>query len=348
MDSVPPQRSHDHRPGLWLADEAPDWPVETWGLAPGTLGADAEPMQVRVASPQHCGLEGGEYYGGSAGPEWPGDQRADDALSACFDSAPREIAADIVGAPLLRLTLDSDRPWAQLAVRLNDVAPDGSSRRITWGVLNLTHRNDSATPEALTPGAPVDVAITLDHIAYRLPAGHRLRVAVSTAYWPMIWPMPHAPEVTLLAGALDLSLRPAAAGDEWQFPPPEAAPAQEVAVLREPAERKEVTTDMVSGVVTQYVERDSGKRRDIGHGLISGGVAREWWSIHPDDPQSARARTHWTQETERGDIRTRTETFAEMWSDDMHFHVKGRLEAYENDRLLLARDVEDTIRRDHM
>ncbi len=348
MGAVTPARSYKARPGMWLADHAAQWPVETWALSPGRLGGEGAALDTRVASPQHCGLEGGEYYGGSDGPEWPGDQRGDDALSACFDSIPMDKPRDIVGAPVLRLTLSSDQPWGQIAVRLCDVAPDGASSRITWGLLNLTHRDSHADPQALTPGQPVEVAVTLDHIAYRLPAGHRLRVAVSTAYWPMAWPMPQAATVTLHRGALDLSIRPTAVGDEWTFPPPDSAPAQQIEELRPAAERKEVTTDMVTGTVTQYVERDAGKRRDLGHGLISGGVAREWWTIHPDDPLSARARTHWTEEVERDDARIRTETHAEMWADATHFHLSGRLLAYENDRLVYEREVTDRIPRDFM
>ncbi|MFD1507814.1 CocE/NonD family hydrolase [Lacimonas salitolerans] len=348
MDGARPDRSYAARPGRWLADDGVDWATVEWPLAPGRLGRAAEPLGVTVVSPQHCGLEGGEYFGGSAGPEWPGDQRGDDAMSACFDSAPLEADSDIVGAPVLRLRLRSDQPQAQIAVRLCHVHPDGASTRITWGVLNLSHRAGSASPAPMVPGQEEEVDVVLDHIAYRVPAGHRVRVAVSTAYWPMIWPAPQAAAVTLLEGALHLSVRPTATGDEWQFPEPEAATPQRIETLRPPGERREVTTDMVSGTVTHHIERDAGKRRDLGHGLISGGVAREWWSVHPDDPHSARARTHWTAEVERGDVRTRTETHSEMWSDATHFHVTGRLEAYENDRLILERVVTDSIARDHM
>ena len=70
--------------------------------------------------------------------------------------------------------------------------------------------------------------------------------------------------------------------------------------------------------------------------------------IHPDDPLSARGSTHWTEETERDDIILRTETFAEMKSDRDTFYVKGRLEAYENNVLIYARDVEEAIARDMM
>ncbi|AXX96787.1 hypothetical protein BAR1_01865 [Profundibacter amoris] len=49
----------------------------------------------------------------------------------------------ITGAPVIRLMLTSETPVAQIAVRLNDVHPDGKVSRITYGVLNLTHRNGS-------------------------------------------------------------------------------------------------------------------------------------------------------------------------------------------------------------
>ena len=103
---------------------------------------------------------------------------------------------------------------------------------------------------------------------------------------------------------------------------------------------------MASGMVSLIIEDDFGKRRDLGHGLISGSVARERWDIHPDDPASARGATHWAEEMERGDIRLRTETFAEMWSDRSYFHLSARLEAYENDALVFEKKLSESIARD--
>ena len=70
-----------------------------------------------------------------------------------------------------------------------------------------------------------------------------------------------------------------------------------------------------------------------------------WWTQRKAGGEESAYRT---TQVERGDIRTRTETFAEMWADATHFHVEGRLEAYENDRLILERKVADRIPRDHM
>ncbi|WP_176440865.1 CocE/NonD family hydrolase [Oceanicola sp. 22II-s10i] len=386
MDGVRPATWYAERPGRWIAEGG--WPsagigTEVFRLVPGELMSDAgqrparggaqkapalgggsgaarttgpggddptglgEGFTVSLASPQHCGAEGGEFCAIWLGPEMPGDQRPDDAFSACFDSGPLA-QTDIVGAPSLRLRLSSDRPAAQIAVRLNHVHPDGASTRITWGVLNLTRRDSMADPEPLVPGESCDITVPLDHIAYRLPEGHRLRVAVSTSYWPMLWPQPEAATLTLTGGALDLPVRPAAQGDEVTFPGPEAAPALRQRIVREDSHVRRTETDRQTGAVTLVIEDDFGEAENLDHGLISGGIARERWTIHPDDPLSARGDCHWTEVIERDGLRLRTETYSTMTSDATTFHFSARLEAWEGDRLIYDRDVKTEVPRDMM
>ena len=346
MEGVRPASWYDTRPGRWLA--LAGWPVgeeRVLPLGPGVLGQGGD-FATLVQSPQHCGKDGGEFCAIWLGPEMPGDQRHDDALSACFDSAPME-QTDILGAPRLRLRLRCDKSQAQLAVRLCHVHPDGASTRITWGVLNLSHRGGHAVPVALVPGQEIGVEVALDHIAYALPAGHRLRVAVSNAYWPMIWPSPEAAALVLTGGALVLPVAPVGAED-CSFPPPESAAPERTRTLRDGGHLRQTTVDQRTGVVTLHIEDDFGLTEHLDHGLINGGAGREWWSIHPDDPLSARGRTHWTEEMQRGDISLRTETHAEMWADVSYFHLTARLEAWENGKLVLERDLTDTIPRDHI
>ncbi|TIS10391.1 MAG: hypothetical protein E5X14_01335, partial [Mesorhizobium sp.] len=149
MDSVRPARWHPERPGRWIAEQqwpSPNIKIKATGLIPEGVGP------AIVASPQSCGLAGGEYFPFTFGPELPGDQRSDDALSVCFDQVELEEAIDIVGAPEVEVRVASDRRQANLAVRLCDVHPDGASELISYGVLNLTHRNSHEFPEALVPG----------------------------------------------------------------------------------------------------------------------------------------------------------------------------------------------------
>jgi putative CocE/NonD family hydrolase len=352
MEGVRPATWYAARPGRWLAGDGAPAPVQRWHLGQGVLAAEAAPFAVPLASPQHCGMAAGEFCAIWLGPEQPGDQRGDDALSACFDTEPLAAEVAITGAPRVVLTLSADRAQAQVAVRLCHVHPDGASTRITYGVLNLSHRNGHATPAPLVPGQAVTVVVDLDHIAYRVPAGHRLRVAVSSAYWPLLWPAPEAACLTLVAGHLALPVHPGPDGPGWDFPPPVAAKPLHLEVLRAQDHQREVTTDLRTGQVTLRIVDDFGLHRDGGHGLISGGVAREWWQIHPDDPLSARGRAHWTMEMERDGIVTRTETHAEMWSDARQFHLTARLEAREGRgnaaRLIHERDLHESIDRDHL
>ncbi|KUM23710.1 peptidase S15 [Mesorhizobium loti] len=342
MDSVRPARWHPERPGRWIAEQ--EWPspnikLEAIELIPG----GSKP--VIVASPQSCGLAGGEYFPFTFGPELPGDQRPDDALSMCFDQAELEEAIDIVGAPQLEIRVASDRRQANIAVRLCDVHPDGASELISYGVLNLTHRASHEFPEALVPGEFVSARVVLDQCAYRVPAGHRLRIAVSNAYWPMIWPSPEPVTLKLSEAMLKLPLRPLAKVDEISFPEPEGATPWATETIRPTNSERHIDRDEKTGTVTLSITDDFGEVRDLDHGLVHGSIVSEMWAIHPDDPLSATGSTHWTQTFSRDEWSVRTETFADMRCDAQNFILSARIEAYEDENLVFERDFEQTIPR---
>jgi predicted acyl esterase len=342
MDSVRPARWHPERPGRWVAEQ--EWPssnikTQTVDLIPATE------KPAIVASPQSCGLAGGEYFPFTFGPELPGDQRPDDALSACFDQPELSEPIDIVGAPEVELQLSSDRPQANIAVRLCDVHPDGASELISYGVLNLTHRNSHEFPEALVPGETVSARVVLDQCAYRVPAGHHLRVAVSNAYWPAIWPSPEPVRLTLSAATLRLPLRPLATDDEAAFAEPEGATPWATETIRASNSERHIDRDEKTGIVTLSIVDDFGEVRDLAHGLANGSIARETWTIHPDDPLSASGKTHWTQTLSRNGWSVRTETTAEMRSDAQNFIVSARIEAYEDETLVFERNFEEKVPR---
>ena len=69
----------------------------------------------------------------------PGDQQIDDSKSIVL--LHRFIRkSGYCWAPNIHLSISSDKPAAQIAVRLNHIHPDGASTRITYGVFNLAHR----------------------------------------------------------------------------------------------------------------------------------------------------------------------------------------------------------------
>ena len=117
-----------------------------------------------------------------------------------------------MGAPRAFLELAADRPNAFVVLRLCDVAPNGESLLITYGALNLTHRNGHKAVELLEPGRRYSIQMDLNNIAFSLAPGHRLRLAISTSYWPIIWPSPEPVTLTVFAGGktrVQLPVRPA-------------------------------------------------------------------------------------------------------------------------------------------
>lgn len=351
LHSEPPSAAPAFRKGHWVTETA--WPSprvmpEVWPLAPGRLGGEGEPLDVGVNTPQHLGLHTGEYFPMGLNAEMPGDQREDDAMSACFDSAPLAGGMDLLGRAVLRLRLTCDKPFAQIFARLCDVAPDGSSVRICHGMLNLRHRDSMENPTPVPVGEAFGIELALDEMGYRLAPGHRLRLALSTTYWPFAWPSAEAATLTLQEGSLELPRHSGSIGDEWTPPPPEAAPAWRHRVLREGSAARRIERDLITGEVSLVVAEDSGDAENLDHGLISGDTMREVWTIHPDDPLSARVAITYEQRLSRGEWSVRTLAATNLTSESGHLVFTARLQAWEGEAEVFARDFREFVKRDHL
>ena len=350
MDGVRPQTWYTERAGRWVAqvperDAQPDSPMLQYFLNKEGLRDHHGSVDMTISSPQDCGADAGEYCAIWLGPEMPGDQRRDDALSATWDTEILSNDIQITGLPKITLKLSSDQPTAQIAVRLNHIHPDGASTRITYGVLNLCHLDGHEVSTPIPPNETVMATLKLDQCAYTVPAGHRLRISISNSYWPLLWPSPNATTLTISGGTVQLPLLNEALRQPFAFAPPEAADPWQTETIREGANSRKQETDLNTGIVHLRIEDDFGKVRDADHGLINGSIAREHWQIHPDDPLSARGTCHWSDEVERDDIKLRTEARCEMWSDQDHFYLTAKIEAFENEQLIYERNASDKIPR---
>ena len=351
QDTVPPRPFYRERPGRWIAEEK--WPSKTikpqvFKLNRNSLDKRAAPsVKLTLCSPQTTGAAAGEYCPIWLGPEAPVDQRLDDGGSLLFETSPLAADLDILGAPELVLSLAVDRPQANLAVRLCDVHPGGEATRVTYGILNLCHRDGSEKPAPLQPGKTYKVTVAMDHVAYRFPKSHRVRVAISTAYWPLIWPSPEQVTLTLLTGKSELSLpvRPKQREKLRPFPEPEGAAPAPLRSVREPSNSRTVELDIASGEQITRIVDDFGESENLSHGLIAGSIARETYRIKPDDPLSAAAETHWTQTLRRADWSVRTEARCRLTADKETFRVTGSVEAYENGRLVHEKKWDSKIKR---
>jgi uncharacterized protein len=351
MDSLPPKEWHEERAGRWVGFErwpAPEISNHTLHLADSELLSEQSPLNslnILVNSPANCGSASGEYCAIWLGPEMPGDQSADDAMSVCFETPALESPMEIIGAPVVKLRLVANSIKGQIAVRLCDLRPDGTSARITYGVKNLCHRNSHEHSEKIVPGESFEISLQLDDIAYRVPSGHRLRLSFSTAYWPLIWPSAELVELEISEGVLMLPLLNVTVPASAEFAAAEAAQEWNRRTLRAPSNSRATAVDNVSDETVLNILDDFGEVEDQEHLLRCGSVAREEWRIHPDQPLSARGRTHWTQTLQRGSWNIRTDTYADMASTSDEFLLTARVEARVGEELVFERDYSTSVSR---
>jgi hypothetical protein len=299
------------------------------------------------------GLTAGEVgrYGGDA--DWPADQRTDDAGSLVWLSDPLTERVEILGAPRLRLQLAADKAQALVAVRLNDVAPDGASTRVTVGLLNLTHRDSHAAPKALEPGQFFDVTVELDDIAHGFAPGQRIAVALSTAYYPIAWPSPELATLTVECGAstLVLPVRPPQARDDTlrAFDPPEMAEQTPHVTRTAPAtHRRRVSHDLLSGRMEVDFPRwtYAVTMQDIGQTVTSAGHVRH--IIVDGDPLSAVTETRYEVTIARPDTTVGHRSIGRLSCDATHFLLETDLAVTENGVDIFHRSWVERIARDHV
>lgn len=187
-------------PGNWHCDkQGPNssTPHRLYPQATKQLGVSpaAQESVQSLAYRAGAGMAAGGWWG-----EQTGDMAADDAHSLVYDSAPLTEAMDIMGMPKVLLRVAADAPFYQWSVRLEDVAPDGKVSLVSGAIINPSQRNSRIEPEALTPGVPVTLTTAIHFTTWRFKPGHRIRLAVSNAQFPMIWPSPTAGSTRLFSG----------------------------------------------------------------------------------------------------------------------------------------------------
>ena len=347
QDHAEPRGHYAQRAGHWITE--PAWPSpnidrKTYTLGTdGRLGGDAQPDdRLHVASPLWVGSHAGKWCSYAKRGDQPGDQRREDAGSLVFETAPLAEETHIAGDATVTLTFHVDRPVAQVAARLMDVAPDGAATRVSYGVLNLTHRDSHETPEALVPGETYTAEIEMKHVAQSFRAGHRIRLGLSSCYFPIIWPAPEPVTLTLIPAQCALSL-PIRTGDLTvpdRFDPPRAAEPLPVDYDIEPHSGWSVTEDRDTGRVVVELFDHEGAALITPHELFHSADVRERYSVLPDDPLSAEGQVVWVHKMSRGEWSVETVTDTHLTCDREAFHITAHLQAWEGETLV--RDLDWT------
>jgi putative CocE/NonD family hydrolase len=342
MDGMRPAATRREVSGHWVFNET--WPPENFAPRIFALGAEGlvegqgegrgAPVVLSHKSPLTTGIEGGEWNTWGAGAEFGGDQRPDDGQSLCFDSAPLERDLELFGGAALELAFSVDQVQANVAVRLCDVWPDGASTRVSLGLLNLTHLDGHEVPQPLVPGKLYRARIKLRDTAYKFTAGHRLRLAISTNYWPLAWPSPLPVTLTVHTAESWLSLPERAAGSGInaypQFAEPVGAQLVRHEVLVERDSTRTVERDIATGRTRYLVDRNAGAVRLVDTDVVYSSRGTAAFEIAGDDPLSMTHTERQTQVLQFGDCNTRIEAETTLTATAQEFVARGVLEAFEN------------------
>ncbi len=355
LDSVSPLSSA--RPGRWIDEES--WPsskveereYKLHSLRVGTrVNPSKEPDSLKIQSPLNVGLFGGKWCSYSESTDLPSDQREEDGGALVFDSPFLDEDYEILGRPFLKLKLKSDKRVAQVAARISDVAPDGRATRVTFGLLNLTHRDSNEELQELEPGKTYEVLVPMNYIAQRFPAGNQIRVSISTSYWPLAWPAPESATLTIYPAESSLILpkRKIEKRDtsEKALEKPGKLDQLETTLLV-PAKREWIVErNLATNKVTQKIINNDPQYRLNHIDLELRKDATESYSYSNNKYETVRGEVKGVREFRREGWKIKTITHTILTSTKTNFVIRATLDAYEEDVRVFSRSFDERIPRD--
>ena len=336
-------------PGRWIAEAG--WPSaritsHTWFLNDGRLSpTSGPPKNVSYLADRVVGLQKPEWL--PFPPEGlPGEQTPDDRSSLLFDSEPLNADLEILGRPVANIRVAANRRVAKLALRLCEVTPEGKSWLVTYGLLNLTHRNGHEQLAPLTPGQAYDVKIELSLIAHRFKKGNRIRLAVSESLWPLVWPSPEIVTLTITEGTsrLNLPVRPVLPDPSFPIPITHLKDEQLGALLG----LLKVTGPDEKGWydIQQDVPPVSFTIQDTGTTITGAFGRKETLRIKRGDNSSCVWKGEHTIGFKRGGWDCTIYAAFKLTSTPEEFFIEEMLQASESDKVVFERGHKGSIQRD--
>jgi hypothetical protein len=330
---LPPGPSVTSWPGKWQAG------VKSQGSEAVTLalshnhklvqgeGKMEKPSSISFSG--SAGLMCGEWLSFGA-PDLPGDQRMSSQFQACWFSDSQKTDLHVFGQPALTLECEVDTETAQIYCGLCHVLPDGGSRLLTYGLLNL---NGLESTRKLTKGKVYRVEVMLDTIGYTVPAGTCLQVQVSPGSFPTSWPAPAQTILTLHSGVLSLpcvGVQNIDPEDIFAETEPRLGPSKKLDVLRQPDFKRNLTYGLSDNVRCITTKSDDGCKYFPDVDTEIDEVNEDRYTITGDDPTSAtafssRSCTITYQAKTANPIKTETITSSWMKSDEKEFQLTNTL-----------------------
>jgi predicted acyl esterase len=347
----PPDTTLRDTPGVWRAEDG--WPPRDQKTQLLYLHPDHALKESTSTEGVHT-LKYVPSIGAEAGSTWGDltpDQRPVDAYSLVYDSAPLQTETTILGLPEVRLRASTTAPLADWFARLSDVAPDGQVTQITGGGLNGAQRESMSEPKDLEPGKVYSLRVPMHFTSWAFPVGHRIRLSISNAQWPLFWPTPYSMSTSLYLGGKEPSqlLLPTV---------PVTGPLPSLAAKSVPS-RGEYSAnngpwrivralyDVSKPTIVEEKSRPSGKPRVHTWGTETRDSLHRF-QVDDDHPELASYSGHYEFEFHLASSRLVTwRTDWDVHSDKTNFYYLLTRQLRENGKLIRKRKWQETIPRDH-
>jgi predicted acyl esterase len=335
-----PEPDLDVVAGEWRADS---WPSPRSSVLEIPLAARA-PYAVKpdVGTAAWISCAGHLPYGQSL------DQRHDDADSLTWDVDPSVFGTDgtfeIAGNARVVLSVSADQPVATVSVKLQDVAPDGTSVLVSRGVLNLTRRGGMALVEPLVPGTAYDVEVEIEAAAYRWLPDHVLRLAVAGADWPNTAAPPLPVTLTVHGGTLVLPAYDAAGSPL----PPAFTPGDETSSESDHGVVWRVERDVLARRTTCVI--DHGSAYDAPYGAVvehyGGRVSVSSRTFEQTAASDVSFRLSFSDDGSGDPVTVTTRSVLEVHAGERTYDVRIAMTCSEGDRVVAERRWERQFPRD--
>jgi uncharacterized protein len=348
--------------GKWVAEDG-NWASRTkaevyylgagWALSKtptsGTYTISAQqvfnPKMLETSSWGECGNR-----------DLPGDQNYADKQSLYFESAPLQQDLDCFGYPVVTLNVSANHPIANLAIRLCEISPKtGASHLVSYSFHNLSFPSgDMSNPVTIVPGKKFQVRVKLNLMGHTFKKGWRIRLALSSSFYPTLWEGPGSVEIKIDAGgtwsggpsSLSLpgraarlpedkilqNLLPTTSTNVWVDPAP-YVPMHEIEKGKTTREAAPTTINGKPGWLTYKVFDDG----DIIYNGPLNGLrvklkADESYKVETGNPLSFEGSATSTATMSRGKWTARSETTSRVWSvasvTGFEFHYEATVKTF--------------------
>lgn len=291
-----------------------------------------------------AGIAIGNWWG-----EVTGDVRTADEGALLYDSQPVTENKHLIGFPQVHLTVASNQPVANWVVRLEDISPDGTVRLVTGGLINGAHRKSRLASQSIIPGEFFPIDIRMRYTTWTFKKGHRIRLVVSNAQFPMIWPSPHLMSTQLKVGDASSEITLPFVNSKPTYPLPDLPKL-------EPVESRPDATSLHAMELTPFRVTYDTKR---GLTKVSADESSSWkvnhhyyhivhridYTVNPNNPAEASFTGHGSYEIRIGKRSIVGQTIIDVRSDQKNFYIHFRRQITENYKLIKAKEWEETIPR---